>query len=423
LYKLKIIAIIFIYSFGLKAQEKKEAFYTEEKIPMLFDSSSQSNKKVFLIYLDSRNAKELDLIGRYFKDSLVNKLLEESFYSVVIFIDKKNTHAFVKKHNIDLAPAFLVFNSKKHLLKKIVGVPNEVQIHEILTKVLATEKDFVSMDSLNAYYKAGNREIGFITEYLKRKCYEEGPQALILEEYLKLISDSEYQTEKVLGLISNNIVSVNSNAFRILAGSLYDIEKLNSLQKDLILAGIGNAKTRSLKEAIVKNNLELLEDIIVKIHQTAYSKQGAELEEMNYRYDFAKLRNDFNKIAELASIHTKVLMQFSPKMYKDKDIEQLNKYKEYANENRVEEEVYQATLKKLQNSNQHAVAMQLNEFAIDFLRLTNNKSELKKAIGWIKFAISLENKPGYYLTYARLLEKINKKHKAKLILRKHTHLA
>lgn len=360
-----------------------------------------------------------------FSDSVVADFFNREFINVKVMTEEASGKAEAMKYGVKEFPTYVFLNSEGEVVHKTIGFHQKDLFMREARKALHESESFVSLKELDRQYRNGQPSQAFMAHYLSRKSEEEGPQPRLLDEFLELVPENELLTQKVLQLIAGNVVSVYSTGFEVLAGALSRFRILSEEQQKAVLSGISAAKRHSFQEAVDHEDGELLNGLINAVHQTAYSREGAIAEERQFRYDFARLTQNFKHFSVIARDEAENILRMSEEDFKQKNEETLENFKSTAELRGITTSSgqYQVILESLKNSAKKSAAFQLNEFAWGYHQMTDDVKQLNHAIRWSAYSIKLYETPANWETYAFLLKKVGRKHDARKAMKQAIRLA
>ena len=413
--RLFFITVSLLSSFGLHAQSDSALVYQD------LNEAIASSKEMIFVNVDAEWCKPCKAMEDYvLNQKNVQEMLTKNTAVVKINSSSEEGKKLTSAFKIDRYPAYLFLTKNKELIHKVYGYRsannfiNEIQIAH------KKQEKFVPIEILTQNYKTGQKDAAFIYTYLNRKHMETGLQPDLLNEYIDLVPESEYHTEKILQAIADNINSVETKSFEILTNALDKFPNLTDSQQKLVLSGITQAKKGTFEEAVRTKSPEKLEKLINAIHATAYSINTAMMEERQFRYDYAKHTQDFNQFKVIADFETPELMRLSPEDYAQKTQENIQAFKQIAIEKGLSENSpeYKALYAGASAGAAKLASYQLNDFARGYWQMTDERNELLIALKWSAYAVKLEGSPANWETYAYLLKKLGRVSEAKKAMKR-----
>lgn len=419
---LLIIAALVGCSFGFS---QAQGIRFEEEWENAIEKATTENKPIFVdVYATwCGPCKQMEKL--VFSRNDVGERFNQSFIAVKINGEEPLGRELMAEYGITAFPTYLFLTPTKNLLHKIVGaMPPEKLINEA-TAAISMARTFKPLGELEKAYNEGNREPRLLADLIERKQMQTGRQPLLLEELLKATPRSEYQTERVVKAIAQNVTSVDSEAFGVLVASLDRFQSMTFTQQKAVTDGIATAKKLTFKRIIETNDKVLFQKLLEAIRQTAYSAEGALAEEMQFRFDFAKITQDFVEFRELALPQANFLMNKTPAELAQESEEAINNFKNEVQARNLNENSgqIQLMLKHLERGAEKSTSYQLNDLAWGFVRMAKSNEDLEMALAWAKHAIELEESPANLDTYAHLQFRLGNKKEAIKTIKKAIKLA
>ncbi|AWW00722.1 thioredoxin family protein [Arcticibacterium luteifluviistationis] len=405
-----ICILVLIWSVNAQSIDFKYATLAEAK-----DVSKVAEKLIFVDFYADWCGPCKAMENTVFTKAEVGAVFNNDFVNFKIDSEVEEGKKLVRHYGVQEFPTYLFVNSEGEVVHKIIGFQSVRNLLIEAGKAKRKFEGFVPIRRLDSVYENGNDDVDFLYEYLKRKSYEEGSQPKVLAKYLEVVPESELQTEKVLSLISENVTSVSSKGFYILAESLSRFMKLTESQQKYVLKGISNSKKLTFREAVENEDDELFDVLIDAVHATSYSRQAAFAEERQFRYDYAKLTRNFKHFKLIAQEEATQIMSRSLEYFEEHTKSTIEAFKNTAKEKGISESSgrYQMMLAGLENGAAKAASFQLNDFARGYYEMASDDMDFKNAIKWSAFAIKLDETAANWETYAFLLKKVGRTRDAK----------
>ena len=370
--------------------------------------AQEENKLLFVDLFATWCGPCLAMDKNVFSKKEVGDVFNSAFVNVRLDIDSPEGKDLVKKAMVSEYPTYLFLDVKENVVHRLAGYQPTLRLLKEARTAQKLAESFENLGVLEEKYSNGSRDPEFLEQYLLTKQKQSGPQPILLDVYLEHLPKGELKTQKVLNTIEQNIASVNSLAFKLLAISLENFFAFTEEQQRTVLNAISKAKLASFKKAVVDKDDTLLQDVLDATMATSYSRETAMEEERQFRYEYALLTQNFKHFAVIAYDEAARILEMTEAEYHAMDNElqkQILLRAEDAGISFTDERV-QKELKRI-NSKRNA-AKQLNEFAMGFWEMTNQKAELQNALKWSAAALKLHEAPSLWETYSLLLEKLGR---------------
>lgn len=410
----KILYLLIILSFSSYASVNKGIEFKEGSWLEILNEAKKQNKLIFIDIYTTWCGPCKMMSAKVFTLNIISEKFNESFVNFKIDAEKGEGIELAKKYAITAYPTYLFVNGNGDLVYRAMGaMPAEKFIVEA-DKALLAGKTFKSSAELQKEFKAGKRDPDFLYEYMKRINLNGGENVALLDEYLKAIPASQYKTEKVLALITENIGTIESKAFIILRDALDRYLNMTVSQQKYVLNGLSKAKRNTFKKAVDSRDKALLERLIDAIRATSYSEVGFEAEEKQFRLEYAKITRDGENFKKIATKEAaKLMAKTSEDLVAETQLKIMN-FKQGAREKNLDESTpqFKIFLDNMTNNAQKLTSFQLNEYAWGYVQMIKNEKDLEEAIKWSERAIELIESPTNLDTYAILLSKLGRKKEA-----------
>lgn len=399
--------------------------FSEYKLDEAMKAAQNEDKLIFVDFYASWCGPCKAMESSVFSKDRVGEFYNRSFINLKILTDEKEGNALAKQYGVREFPTYMYLNEKGEIVYKTVGFQKEEKFLKEARFALREKKGFVSIEKLDSLYESGQRELEFLSDYLKRKYEVKGPQPEILTSYLEVLPRSQLLTEKALTLISDNVTTVSSEGFSILAESLYRFQAMTENQQKAVLSGIAQSKRYSFKEAVKKKDDELLNTLIEAVYATSYSREAALAEERQFRYDYAKLTENFKHFSVIAREEAERILHMSDSDFESKTLATIEDFKKNAELRNLSPSSgqYKMMMDGLENGAKKSASFQLAEFAWGYYQMTAEINELNQALRWSAYSIKLHETPANWETYAFLLKKVGRKRDAKRAMKQAVKLA
>lgn len=377
--------------------------------------TAQQTEKLLFVDVFTSWCKPCKQMDKYvFPRKEVGERFNDYFVNVKINAESKVGIPIAKEYGILSYPSYIFLTPSGDLIYKVKGAMTPDQLIDAATKAISLAKDYKPLEELNKAYENGERNPKILYEYIRQKALKDGRQPKLLEEFVATIPKSEQRTEKVLEIIAKNITSVDNQGFKILRASLSAFDQLNEKQRNAVISGISTAKRLTFKQVVETNDEQLFERLLAAVHATAYSSLGANEEAKQFRFDYAKITQNFplfrsiaEKQGELLLLKTSVELAFETQ-------QTIVNFKEQAAARNLNNKAqqYQLMLKSLEYGAEKATSYQLNELAWGYVIMAETTGDLEKALRWSERSLELYTSPANLDTKAHLLYSLGKRKNA-----------
>lgn len=407
----KIFYLLFFLPFTSFADDRKGIKFTEGSWADIKSIAKNQNKLIFIDIYTTWCGPCKIMAEKVFTDTQVGDKFNEVFINYKIDAEKGEGIELAKNYAITAYPTYLFVNAGGELVYRTLGAMPAEKFMIEADKALTTGKSFKSSEDLDRDFNSGKRDADFLYEYMKRKNLNGGENATLLDEYLNLIPESAYKTEKVLSIISENISTIETKAFAILANALNRYMNMTVQQQKYVLNGISKAKRNTFKKVLDNRDKALLEKLIDAVRITSYSMAGFEAEEKQFRLEYAKITRDGENFKKIASRESAKLMAKTSEELNAETEQKITNFKEGAKAKNIDENTpqFKMILENLSNNAQKLTSFQLNEYAWGYVQMINNPKDLEEALKWSERAINLVESPVNLDTYANLLSILGRK--------------
>ena len=409
--------IVYLFSFLLLSsfvEDSKGIKFTEGSWLQVLGEAKKQNKLIFIDIYTTWCGPCKMMSAKVFTDSKVGEKFNASFINYKIDAEKGEGIELAKTFAITAYPTYLFVNAGGELVYRALGaMPAEKFLIEA-DKALSAGKGYKSSEELDKEFKSGRRDADFLYEYMKRKSLNGGENSALLEEYLKVIPESAYKTEKVLSIISENIGIIETKAFVILSDALNRYMNMTVQQQKYVLNGISKAKRNTFKKVLDSRDKALLEKLIEAVRATSYSMAGFEAEEKQFRLEYAKITRDGENFKKIASRESAKLLAKTTEELTAETQQKIDNFVAGAKAKNLDETTpqFKMVLDNLADNAQKTTSFQLNEYAWGYVQMITNLKDLEEALRWSERAIALVESPANLDTYANLLSKLGRKKEA-----------
>ncbi|MFB0948302.1 MAG: thioredoxin family protein [Spirosomataceae bacterium] len=410
-----IFSIVFITSLSAFAQEEQKGIQFIENDWKLAQSTAKESEKSIFIDIYTTWCKPCKQMDKFvFTKKEVGNRFNGTFVNLKIDAESEIGKKIAANYGVLSYPTYVFTTYEGELIYKVKGAMTPDQLIREATKARSTARNFRPLSELSAAYEGGERSPKIVYEYLRQKSIKEGRQPQILEEYVKVVPPSEQQTEKVLSIISKNIESLDSEGFTVRNNSLGNFEQLTDQQRESVINGITIAKKLTFKKVVETSDDSLFDRLIAAVHATSYSPNGAMAEEKQFRFDYAKISQNFVEYRKLAEEQADYLMGKSDSELSYESERAIENFKREAQARNLKEksQQYMIMLKSLENGAAKSASYQLNELSWGYVTMAELKGDLERASRWSDRSLELFVSPANLDTKANLLYRMGMRKEA-----------
>ena len=338
------------------AQYAEGVIFLDSSWEEVIELAQKEDKLIFLdAYTDwCQPCKAMD--RDVFPKKEIGDLINDSFVSVKINMEKGEGLALREKYNIKAYPTLLFVDANEKQVHRIAGYQNVEQLLSVAKIALDPTK---RLHSMKEKFDSGNRDEAFLKKYAKASLKAlDGSHIKIAEAYLE--TQEKWSSTKNMDFIYTFLTDTDTKMFDYLIenkarfSEMYGTRKITQKIQGLIYNEIEDAKDESSINQIDK------------LYAKVYPQQAKELS-ANFRMSFYRNAGDYEK-------YTKAVVDYMDQF----DVQ----------------------------------GERLNDIAWTFYEKVDDKSLLKKATKWVKKSIKINS--NYYNndTLAALYYKLGKKKKA-----------
>ncbi len=323
----------------------------------VLDMAKEENKLVFVDAYTTWCGPCKKMTRDVFVQPAAGEFFNKNFINVKLDAEKGEGVEFANTHNVIVYPTLLFLSSDGTLVHRSAGYHTMPQLIELGETALDPSQ---SLSAMTKRYDDGDRAPNFLYNYAHMKWeVMDGSHAPIASEYLK--TQSDWGTDENRAFIFKYLNDTKSDMFNYFVDHKADFEtQFGASKVTQKLEGLLNSVLVSGEE---KPDLEEVDALLAKLYP-----DRAEKLQSNYRMSYFRSQGDRENYAKAA----------------------VNYFDKFSD----------------------VTADELNETAWTFYEVIKDKDMLKKALGWSKKSVKMDN--NYYNndTLAALYYKLGCKKKA-----------
>jgi thioredoxin-related protein len=378
----------------------------------LQEEAKKKNKMIFVDVYTTWCGPCKQMARDVFPNPTVGETFNANFINYKLDAEEGEGIALSTKYHVQAYPTTLFLNQRGDVIHQIRGSRAVNDFINEANYALDFAKIDKPLEVLVEEYKSGKRlslaEVQLLFFKIKNNGKDYSP---LFEEYYGTIPDTTLNSDKGIIFIGNNIQSLNSRAFPMLAKAY---KKRISLKQNVMLAvmnGVDNITRKTLKQAIDHNDKAIYENLI-DVMATQLAEPPHIIEKI--KLDYAEKAKDSLLFNEIASKKIPKLMQLTNEELHKQNIFMLNAFKMSSKMIKTDttSEMYQSQIKYMVKAAEKITAMELNKFAWGYFEMIDDRTELEKALQWSIRSNELDSEPSFMDTQAQLLYKLGKKEEA-----------
>ena len=327
--------------------------FIHENVSEALSKAKTENKLIFVDAYTTWCGPCKMMVKNTFPDADVASLFNVKFVNLKMDMEKGDGIDMAKRYEIAAYPTLLFIDGDGQLIHKAIGFHDVSQILELGKTALDADK---SLGGWASKYEKGNRDAAFLKEYaLKLAAAYDNRRTMVAEEYLA--TQKDWTTDENLELIYRFTEGVNTKFFDYFLNNKKAFEKkYNAAEIDVKIQGLVSEKLFNEKNL---PTLGFADSLIKKVYADKSDRMSK-----NYHMSYYRLKGDREKYAQAAVAY-------------------LKKYKDSAEE--------------------------LSDIASTFNEQIGDRKMLKKALGWAKKAVKMDNSYLNNMTLANLYQSLDKK--------------
>lgn len=406
----KLLFLFIIFPFLSFAQQSKGINFLKSRWNDALSEAKKQNKLIFVDIYTTWCGPCKIMSNQVFVTDKVGEKFNQSFVNFKIDAEKGEGIELAQKYLITAYPTYLFVHHSGELVYRSLGAMSAEKFILEADKALQASKGYRSTAEIEKDFQSTKNNPEILLEYLKKKKLNGENVEDLLDSYLKAIPESNYKTEKVLTLIAENNTSITSKAFEILVQSQKRLLSMTKDQQMAVIRGIANAKRRTFSQVVKNKDKAQLEKLIEVVKATSMSKPTAEMEELQFRYDFAKSTKDTEAFKQIAQKEAPKLMKKTKEQLMKESAQGLRLAKMGAKMNGIDSTSfeYKSMVDALENGAIRTTSFQLNDYAWGYYQMVNTQIDLEQALLWATRAIELMPSPANLDTQAHLFYKLGR---------------
>ena len=398
-------------------------FFTGSWKDVLAEAKRQ-NKPVFVDIYTTWCGPCKMMAKQAFPDAKVGEKFNANFVSYQIDAEKGEGKDVAKKYSVDAYPTSLYVSANGDLIHRAIGYGGIKGMLDEADKAIEASKDPNPLSMMEKQYEGGKRDTDFLASYLTKRAAVGMPNGEALDAYLKVVPETEWSSEKSLGVIGGSLTTANSKAFDMLLKQLPDVA-INPAKQAIarpVIMGLFRVVEDDFKQAVKGNDEALLVTMLRNRRRLAAvmplqfgSMSDPDETDNDYRMRFYQQTKNFGKYRTLALAGAAKLMAVPIDSVKAKNEAAYKRFQAQTAmmpdsvKNRDDFKNYAENMKTAETGQ---MAMKLNNFAWAYHENTTDPKDLNQALAWSVKSLEYDRVSMNLDTYAHLLSKLGRKAEA-----------
>ncbi len=229
--KILILIIAILNIVNVFAQEKGINFFKGSWADLV--KTAETKEKMIFIDVYTDWCGPCKYMDKYiFTQENVGRRYNTAFINYKLDAEKGEGPEISKRFNILAYPTFLFLNSSGYLIYKVEGERETNEFISISEQALKENKNESNLGNFEKKFNDGVRDTGFLKRYITQLSAFRMDNSKVIDEYFKLIPDTQLKQESTIFYIAENISNTNTYTVPFL------LDSYRSLQ--------GNAKEKLL---------------------------------------------------------------------------------------------------------------------------------------------------------------------------------
>lgn len=176
----------------------------------LIDTAKHQKKMIFVDVYTDWCAPCKYMAKHIFTEDRVGKKYNANFLNYQLDAEKGEGPELAKRFNIKAYPTFLFLNSSGYLVHKVVGERETEEFISIAEDALKESMNDSNIGNMEREFNEGNPDTTFLRNYISRLSSLQMDNTKVIDEYFKLIPDSQLKQANTILYIAQNISGINT---------------------------------------------------------------------------------------------------------------------------------------------------------------------------------------------------------------------
>jgi len=407
------LLIIFVLFFSIMGYSQGIVFEHGTWKEVL-EKAKQTNKPVFVDVYTSWCGPCKKMSQEVFPLAEVGAVYNANFVCYQIDAEKGEGIEIAKRYEVKAYPTYLFIKPDGTLFSMSLGSMEAKDFISVSKAAIADMNDPKPLAVWEKEYTGKKNDPAFLLDYMTKRSKLGKSNALLFDEYLKLMPEERRTSDTIIGLYNKEerYLNVNSLAYTNL---LKNKDKFYKKLYENVYTYLYDGVVNSVKEAAQSKDEQLLHAAIEAFEKTPKNPLRMSKDELYMDY-YKRTGDSSNYLKSAYNLCNNELMNISPDSIAKRDLENLQRI-ETAIKSGAFAGIDSANVAQLKEYTAHMqrniISQKLNNIAWEIFQTVSDKNVLQDALSWSKRSLEIyPNNPLWMDTYANLFYKIGKKEEA-----------
>ena len=380
----------------------------------VLEKAKQTNKPVFVDVYTSWCGPCKMMSKDIFPLAEVGAVYNANFVCYQVDAEKGEGVEIAKKYEVKAYPTYLFIKPDGTLFSLAIGSMPVKDFISVSNTAIADMNDPKPLTVWDKEYAGKKNDPGFLLDYMNKRSKLGKSNALLLDEYLKLLPEERRTSDTIIRFYQKeeHYLNVNSLAYTNL---LKNKDEFYKKLYENVYTYLYDGVVYSVKEAAKSKDEQLLHAAIQAFDKTHKNPLRMSKDELYMDY-YKRTRDSVTYLKYTCDFCNNDLMNISTDSIKKKDRESLQQIEKAIQSgalavmdsaNRAQVKEYSAHLWR------NTISEKLNNIAWDVFLTVSDINVLQDALRWSKRSLEIyPNNPEWTDTYANLFYKLGKKEEA-----------
>lgn len=274
--------VFFLFIFQVQAQTR-EIKFSNLDIPSLIEIAKTSNKLIFIDVTATwcKPCKEMEITT--FKDSAVSAFYNKSFICKKVYLDRDSIYndsiSQKIKNKTKGVPHFYFLDLNGNTIHVNGGLKTSIEFLKMGEKAIADRSIQSTVEKMSKQYTDNKNVKSFLKEYMILRNKVDLDNAIILGDFLQLLSEDECLKDSIINIIIQNEGCIFGKGYSIISNEQNRVFVQTKSTDQMIGYNMYKASldmiSKSIQESIKTKNRELLEKCMSENLRVRQDKDNA----------------------------------------------------------------------------------------------------------------------------------------------------